>query len=131
MRVSTVIRNFTELIFCRENVDPNIITRLLDISPTESRAVGELIRDGARSGQTSHLGLWKANLPNLSPQLSIEDQLSKWVEFLEPKVAAFERLRELDYHGYIDCKPASASLSLCIEPELLMELAKLNVALSI
>ena len=128
---STIAGNSTQLVFCRENVDPNVVTRLLELTPTESLQVGDSARYSNGHPYKSRVGLWKLDLPNADPDQCVEEQVAKWLDLLQPRAVAFRALKELDYHCYLDCKAASGSLSLCIEPELLSQLGMLRISLSV
>jgi uncharacterized protein DUF4279 len=124
--------NQTSLVFCHDKVDPDLVTQLLDLSPSEAQHVGDIGRYEWNGQQyVSHVGLWKLRLPVADDSQTVEDQLVLWVELLRPKSAALGRLRELGYSPYIDCKAESRSLSLCIDPEVLTALGALSVALSV
>jgi hypothetical protein len=126
--------NETHLIFCRDDVDPEVVTRILQLSPTESLRVGDEAHypwNGQRF--VSNVGLWKLRLPPAGPGADwrVEDQLARWVEFLQPESGALRELTELDYRPYLDCKAEARSLSLCIDPEVLTALGALSIALSV
>ena len=119
--------NSTQLVFCRENVDPDIVSKLLDMAPSEAVRVGELI---GVDGRASHLGIWKLDLPNSSEQ-TVEEQISRWVALLRPNSTGLSRLRDMGYAPYLDCQAEAGSLSLCIEPDSLVSLGQLKISLSI
>lgn len=122
--------NETSLVFCRENVDPDLVTRLLDLSPTQSFRVGDQYEWQAGT-RISSVGLWKMRLTATAECDTVEQQLAAWLELLQPRAKALERLVVLDYHPYVDCKAEPRSLSLCIDPDLLSGLGALKVALSV
>jgi hypothetical protein len=126
------IGNETYLVFCRDNVDPDVVTRILELSPSESLHVGDT-GHYEWNGQpyVSQVGLWKLRLPGADNTQRVEDQISGWIELLRPKSTALGLLRELGYNPYIDCRAEPGSLSLCIDPEVLTALGALNVALSV
>ncbi len=131
MKLAAAIGNATQLVFCRENVDPDVVSQMLDLVPSESVKVGESAEhlNGAR--YTSHLGTWKLNLPKANPDQAVEEQIGLWVELLRPKSLALNKLRGMGYCPYLDCKAEAGALSLCIEPNLLASLGEMNVSLSI
>jgi len=110
------------------------VTRILQLPPTESLRVGDKAQY-PWNGQwfVSNVGLWKLRLPPAEPGADqrVEDQLARWVEFLQPKSGALRQLTELGYRPYLDCKAEARSLSLCIDPEVLTALGALNIALSV
>lgn len=124
-------RNQTQLVFCRENVDPDFITERLGFVPSEALKVGDLTENWGGPQTPSEMGLWKLDLPGLALSDTVEEQLARWVELLQPKTEALLNLRAADYAPYIDCKAERRSLSLCIEPALLSALGQLGVSLSI
>ena len=124
-------RNQTQLVFCRENVDPDFVTHLLGLSPSEALKVGEPTGIWGGPETPSQIGVWKLDLPGPDADDTVEEQLARWVEVLHPKTEALASLRAADYAPYIDCKAERGSLSLCIEPALLSALGKLDVSLSI
>jgi len=124
-------RSQTQLVFCRENVDPAFVTHLLELFPSEALKVGDLTRVGDGPEAPSRVGVWKLDLPAAVSGDTVEEQLARWVELLQPKATALASLRAADYAPYIDCKAERGSLSLCIEPEQLSALGKLGVSLSI
>lgn len=131
MKLAAATGNATQLVFCRENVDPDVVSRMLDLAPSESIKVGEPAKhlNGAR--YTSHLGTWKLNLPKANSDQTVEEQIGFWVELLRPKSLALNELIGMGYTPYLDCKAEAGSLSLCIEPDLLASLGELNVSLSV
>lgn len=124
-------RNQTQLVFCRENVDPGLVTRLLGFAPSEALKVGDITRIWGGPEAPSQMGVWKLDLPGLASGDTVEEQLARWVELLQPNAEALVSLRAADYAPYIDCKAEPRSLSLCIEPTLLSALGQLGVSLSI
>ena len=124
-------RNETQLVFCRENVDPELITQLLGMTPSEALKVGDTTGIAGGPETRSRMGIWKLDLAALSLAGTVEEQLALWVELLEPKAGALANLRAADYAPYIDCKAERGSLSLCVAPETLSALGQLGVSLSI
>ena len=124
-------RNQTQLVFCRENVDPDFVTRLLGLSPSEALKVGDPTKIWNGPEAPSQMGVWKLDLPEVRESDTIEEQLSRWVDLLQPRAAALASLRDAGYAPYIDCKAERGSLSLCIEPTLLSALGQVSVSLSI
>jgi hypothetical protein len=124
--------NETCLVFCRDNVDPDVVTRVLELSPSESLHVGDTGHYKWNGQQyVSQVGLWKLRLPGADDTQRVEDQIGVWIELLRPKSTALGLLKELGYNPYVECKAESGSLSLCIDPGVLTELGALNVALSV
>jgi hypothetical protein len=124
-------RNQTQLVFCRENVDPDFVTQVLGLVPSEALKVGAPTRIWGGPEVPSQMGIWKLDLPGRDEGATIEEQLARWVDLLRPKAAALENLRSADYAPYIDCKAERGSLSLCIDPDLLSALGQVGVSLSI
>lgn len=127
----TNLGNTTQLVFCRENVDPDVVSRLLDLNPSETRKVGDPAVHMNGAPYISHIGLWKLILPNCDQQSTIEQQIVMWIDLLRPRSRVLAQLREMDYSPYLDCKAEASSLSLCIEPESLRLLGELQVSLSV
>jgi len=122
--------NVTWLVFCREDVDPDLVSEILVLRPSEILHVGDRYPwfGGER---VSNVGLWKLRLAASAAQDGIEEQLSHWLALLRPKSQAFDALKRLGYAPYIDCKAESRSLSICVAPSVLRELGDLNIALSV
>jgi Domain of unknown function (DUF4279) len=131
MTRSATLGNTTQLVFCRENVDPDVVTRMLTLAPTVSEKIGESAERSDGSKYLAHLGTWKLDLPNSAPTDTVEEQIASWIELLLPRTSALGKLREMGYCPYLDCRAEAGSLSLCIQPELLGSLGALNVSLSI
>lgn len=131
MRSHSPSRNITQLVFCRENVDPDVVTSRLGLNPSEALRLGERTKTGVRAGSASPVGLWQLDLPVAGEDLTVEQQLAKWVALLQPRYAALNSLRSEGYSPYLDCRAEQGSLSLCIEPSVLGSLGELNVSLSI
>jgi hypothetical protein len=131
MRSLGPLNNITQLVFCRENIDPDVVTSRLGLKPSEALKLGETAKTGVRAGAPSAVGLWKLNLPEAGEDLTVEEQLAKWVELLQPKSAALNSLRDEGYAPYLDCRAERGSLSLCVAPALLTSLGQLNVSLSV
>ena len=123
--------NSTQLVFCRENVDPDVISSMLELTPTEALKVGDPAVHVNGAPYVSHLGLWKLTLPNCDSRNTVEEQIALWIELLRPRSRALARFREMDYAPYLDCKAEAGSLSLCIEPDSLKALGDLHVSLSV
>jgi hypothetical protein len=131
LNIPTSFGNETQLIFCRENVDPDVVSRFLELTPSQSMKVGEKAIRADGECYISNVGIWKLNLPGVSGNETVEEQLALWLILLQPKSVGLHHLRELGYCPYLDCKASSGSLSLCIDPELLKAIGELKVALSI
>lgn len=131
MNASAKIENSTQLVFCREDVNPDMVTRLLDLTSSQSVKVGDSVEYENGHRYSSRLGIWKLDLPNANMNHTIEDQIGHWIEFLQPRSAALSHLKGLGYRPYLDCKAAPGSLSLCVVPELLVRLGELNISLSV
>ncbi len=131
MHASSPFNNMTQLVFCRDNVDPDLVTNKLGLKPTEALKLGEHVKTGVRAGSLSAVGLWKLDLLGAGEDLTVEDQLAKWVELLQPRSAELKSLRQEGYEPYLDCRAERGSLSLCIAPHLLTSLGELSVSLSI
>jgi hypothetical protein len=123
--------NQTQLVFCRQNVDPNFVTERLGFVPSTALKVGDITRIWGGPETPSQVGVWKLDLPGLPLGDTVEEQLSRWVQLLRPKAEALLNLRAAGYAPYIDCKAERRSLSLCIEPDLLSALGQLGVSLSV
>jgi len=123
--------NVTHLVFCREDVEPDVVTRILGLEPTESVRVGDPAKYDNGSEYSSHLGIWKLELEDANLSETVEDQISRWVSLLEPKIEQLNQLKELGYSPYLDCIAEPDSLSLCIAPCSLLKLGELNISLSV
>lgn len=120
----------TELIFCRDTVDPDFVTRTLELQPTLSFNVGDVVPIG-KIERPSAVGLWKLRLAPIEDTETVEEQLGRWLALLEPKSGCMSHLRHVGYSPYIDCRAAEGSLALCVDPEILTGLGALGVALSV
>jgi len=124
--------HLSSLVFCRENVDPDVVTTALGLQPTSIQRLGEPLRyPGGAEIPSSHLGIWKLKLPGGVEGDSVEEQIERWIEILTPKASRLKRLRELDYAPYLDCPYRRSDLSVCVEPPQLAALGTLQVSLSI
>jgi hypothetical protein len=123
--------NRTELVFCDGNVDPELVSRLLVLSPSESYKAGDEISLGYMSSRIAPVGLWRMPLPGADPSVAVEQQIERWLVLLTPKATALSELRQRGYRPYVDCKAQSGSLSLCIAPDILTQLGSLGLALSV
>jgi len=124
-------KNSTRLVFCRENVDPEEVSHLLGLVPSEAVRVGEPLSYGNGYARESHLGIWKLELPGACGADSVEEQIVQWLMLLEPLAGAFEQLKQMGYEPYLDCKASQGALSLCVDPEVLVRIGNLNIALSV
>jgi hypothetical protein len=131
MKVSPKFGLVTRLVFCSEDVDPEVVTKTLGFTPTFSQRVGEAAADWEGREYTAHLGTWKLKLPGEVENLPLEQQLEQWLTVLEPKSAALGHLNGLGYRGYIDCPGHEADLSAYLEPPLMKRLGELTVGVSI
>ena len=131
MNVPMTLGNTTQLVFCRENVNPDVVSEMLGLVPSEAVKVGEAAEHLNGAWYTSHLGIWKLDLPNAGTDQTVETQIGLWVELLRPKSVGLSQLRGMGYCPYLDCKADAGSLSICVEPELLVSLGQLNVSLSV
>lgn len=122
--------NRTELIFCRDTVDPDFVTQTLALQPAQSYKVGDVVPVGDID-RPATVGLWKLCLPDCQSIETVEEQLGRWVTFLSTKIEHIARLRQVGYEPYLDCRAESSSLSLCVDPEVLTGLGALGIALSI
>lgn len=123
--------NMTQLAFCRDNVDPDVVTRRLGLMPSESTKIGETAEHLNGLPYKSQLGTWKLNLPNADQGQPIEEQIGHWISLLQHKTPALKQLRDMGYTSYLDCRSEAGSLSLCIEPIHLTALGEMGVSPSI
>lgn len=123
--------NSTRLIFCRESVDPGEVSQLLGLSPSRAVRVGEPLTYDSGYTRASHLGIWELELPGAFGADCVEEQITRWLMLLEPLTSAFKQLHEAGYRPYLDCKASRGSLSLCVDPEVLVRLGNLKIALSV
>lgn len=131
MNIAVSGKNATSLVFCRENVDPQVITHLLGLTPTEATRVGQRVKGLRGEDYTAHLGTWKLKLLGPDQDLTVEEQIGKWIGLLSPKASELADLVERGYRPYLDCQAESKSLSLCIDPKVLVQLGGLHIALSV
>lgn len=122
--------NCTELTFCRDTVDPDLVTRTLELQPTLSYKVGDVIAVG-QVERPSAVGMWKLRLPEVQAVGTVEEQLVRWLALLGTKSGRMSHLRQLGYSPYLDCRAESGSLSLCVDPDVLTGLGALGIALSV
>lgn len=122
--------NWTELTFCRDTVDPDLVTRTLELQPTLSYKVGDVVAVG-QVERPSAVGMWKLRLPEVQAVGTVEEQLVQWLALLGTKSGRMSHLRQLGYSPYLDCRAASGSLSLCVDPDVLAGLGALGIALSV
>jgi hypothetical protein len=122
--------NRTELIFCQDMVEPDFVTQTLELLPTESFKVGEVIPVGDIQRQAT-VGMWKLRLPYCQSVETVEEQLGRWVRLLGTKAERIAHLLQLGYRPYLDCRAERRSLSLCVDPEILAGLGALGIALSV
>lgn len=123
--------NSTQLVFCSSDVDPQTITRVTGLAPTESVSIGDPLKFENEFERSSDLGIWKLDLTGDSKDDSVEEQIAAWLVQLEPIGKAFSELIALGYAPYLDCKAGQHSLSLCLEPAVLVRLGRLGISLSI
>lgn len=122
--------NCTELIFCRDTVDPDFVTHTLGLRPTQSYKVGDVVAIGDIE-RPSAVGMWKLRLDDCQAVETVEEQLGRWLMLLSTKSERMNHLRQLGYSPYLDCRAEKGSLSLCIDPEVLTGLGALGIALSV
>lgn len=122
--------NSTELVFCRDTVDPDFVTHTLGLRPTLSYKVGDVVAIGSIE-RPSDVGMWKLRLDDSQAVGTVEDQLGRWVMLLSTKSEHMNRLRQLGYSPYLDCRAEKGSLSLCVDAEILTGLGVLGIALSV
>lgn len=122
--------NCTELIFCRDTVDPDFVTHTLGLRPTQSYKVGDVVAIGDIE-RPSAVGMWKLRLDDCQAVETVEEQLGRWLMLLNTKSERMNHLRQLGYSPYLDCRAEKGSLSLCIDPEVLTGLGALGIALSV
>lgn len=72
-------RNQTQVVFCRENVDPDLVTQLLGFAPSKALKVGEPTRIWGGPETPSQMGVWKLDLPGPDSGETVEEQLARWV----------------------------------------------------
>jgi hypothetical protein len=122
--------NCTELTFCQASVDPGFVTHTLELQPTLSYKVGDVVGVGEIE-RPSAVGMWKLRLPEVHAVGTVEEQLVQWLALLGAKSGCMSHLRQLGYSPYIDCRAAKGSLSLCVDPDVLAGLGALGIALSV
>jgi hypothetical protein len=122
--------NCTELIFCRDTVDPDFVTNTLGLRPTQSYKVGDVVAIGDIK-RPSAVGMWKLRLDDCQAVETVEEQLGRWLMLLSTKSERMNHLCQLGYSPYLDCRAEKGSLSLCVDPEILTGLGGLGIALSV
>lgn len=122
--------NCTELVFCKDSVDPDLVTHTLGLRPTQSYKVGDVVAIGDIE-RPSAVGMWKLRLPDSQDAATVEEQLGRWLTLLSTKSERMGHLRQLGYSPYLDCRAEKGSLSLCVDPEVLTGLGALGIALSV
>jgi hypothetical protein len=79
-RSSRQAGHVSSLVFCRENVDPDFVTAELGLQPNSTQRVGEPLRyAGGAEIPSSHLGIWKLELPGGVARDSVEEQIDLWI----------------------------------------------------
>lgn len=122
--------NSTELIFCRDTVDPDFVTHTLGLRPTLSYKVGDVVAVG-NIERPSAVGMWNLRLDACQAVETVEEQLDRWLILLSTKSERMNHLRQLGYSPYLDCRAEKGSLSLCVDPEVLTGLGVLGIAFSV
>ena len=124
------MQNCTELVFCRDTVDPDFVTATLGLRPTQSYKVGDVVDIGGIK-RPSAVGMWKLRLDDFQTAESVEEQVVRWLALLNTKSKRMNDLRQLGYSPYLDCRAEKGSLSLCVDPTVLIGLGALGIALSV
>lgn len=126
----------TCLLICGENINANLITERLKLSPTTVTRQGEvtlpLLTDGASRAYDTRLGLdcWKRGLTSKQHRFDIVKQLEFWIENLYPVRSAFQEFKDLGYWSVIDCQISSTerqlpSIQFRLTKEMQLKLSKL------
>ena len=115
----------TRLVFCGPAVDPDLVTKILELEPTY------VARHLGNNQKYTSVGKWELRFPVSSPHCETEQEIEEWLLLLRPKAGALMRLVELGYAPYLDCPAPEANLSLYFDPVLLASLGELRVGLSI
>lgn len=108
----------TCLLICGDNLDPNLITEKLKLSPTAVTRKDQVILPspiyGALRTYDTRLGLdcWKRGLTTKQHKFDIVKQLEFWIENLYPVRSAFQEFKNLGYWSVIDCQISSTDSQL-------------------
>jgi Domain of unknown function (DUF4279) len=129
--VTILARGMTELVICNALVKPDEITSLLDLKPSSSKNLGDLISSDEGLKFKSNVGIWRLSFPESYPMPSIEEQLEQWYERLKSRSSAFKRLREMGHLPYIDCRADIDILDIFLTAELNASIGTLGIGISI
>jgi hypothetical protein len=129
-------------LICGDNLDANLITEKLKLSPNTMRRYSVLrpkdevmfpsIIDGARRDFDPRLslGFWRLGLTSKQHKFDLVKQLEFWIENLYPVRSAFQEFNDLGYWSVIDCQIASTdrqlpSIQFRLTKEMQLKLSKL------
>jgi hypothetical protein len=117
------------LIVTGKTLDPELVTRSLGITPSDSWRPGEVVEVAARSFTKLHEeGGWKYHFDHEKKDASIEFQLETWTHILRDKVRALKYLRSQGNYCRLSWFAASSgTVSIVIPTELQLELASLGL----
>ncbi|MCC5640839.1 DUF4279 domain-containing protein [Nostoc sp. CHAB 5844] len=116
--MSNSLNTTTCLLICAENLDTNLITEKLKLSPTavtlKEQVILPSLVNGALRAYDSRLGLdcWKRSLTGKQYKFDIVKQLEFWIENLYPARSAFQEFKNLGYWSVIDCQISSTDSQL-------------------
>lgn len=92
------------LVFCNKNVDPDTITVILEIEPTEAVKLGEVSRYSWNNQEyISKTGLWKLEFRSEDQNSTPESVISSVIATLQGKEKALAKLRDAGYKPYLSC----------------------------
>ncbi len=120
----------TALIFSKGDFDPGSITKLLNLSPTQTWLKGD--QKSFKSGKqfVYPWSGWKLALTD-KQFVSIEEQLGYWANLLSSKILELARIKELSCNCAIDCcLIANESIIFSLDPDLIKQYSYLGVEIA-
>jgi hypothetical protein len=122
----------TTLIITGDELEPDEVTRLLQLTPSQSWRRGERKQSTGRSEHVYEWGGWKLFIEDGKRTLNLEEQLAYWYDLLRAKREILHEFANRDYWLRLDCYISTdATASICLDWELQTKMVSIGVDLTL
>ncbi len=120
----------TTLIITGVELEPDEITRLLQLTPSQTWRRGE-----KKQSTTEHVyewGGWKLFIADDKREFPLEEQLAYWYDLLQAKRETLHEFANRDYWLRLDCYISTeATASICLDWDLQTKMVRIGVDLTL
>jgi len=122
----------TTLIITGEELNPDEVTQLLHLEPSQSWRRGELKQPSIGNQSVYEFGGWKLFITDDRREQYLEKQLLHWYDLLKPKHEIFHEFNRRGFSLQLDCFiTTDEAVSIYLDLELQKKLIKISVDIAL